>query len=133
MSADLPGPESSAGARGYTPGQEPRVSEGMVGGGRRFPMHTDRLDKRLPKTVPWELVAPHEAQAQRNHSQTLERLAQRGGLSVRELWSVCHDRHWHPMVAEEVAVEWLLALTRNGAQGYNGGTEERREPRATEA
>lgn len=103
---------------GYAPGQEPRVSEGMAGGGRRFPILSTDRDKRLPKDVPWELVAPHEAQAQRNHSQTLERLAQRGGLSVREMWSVCHDRHWHPLVAEAVAVEWLLALTRDGAQGH---------------
>ncbi len=41
-----------------------------------------------PKVVPWDFVAPHEDQATRNHSQTLKRLAQRGGLSPAELVAV---------------------------------------------
>lgn len=44
--------------------------------------------------VPWNLVAPHEKQAQRNHSQTLARLAERGGLSPGELAAVLEDRDW---------------------------------------
>lgn len=39
-------------------------------------------------SVPWEVMAPHEAMAQKNHSQTLARLAQRGGLSPSEAWCV---------------------------------------------
>ena len=33
-------------------------------------------------------MAPHESQARNNHGQTLERLAQRGGLSPCEAWCV---------------------------------------------
>ncbi len=41
-----------------------------------------------PRAVPWDFVAPHEAQAQSNHDQTLKRLAERGGLSPSELFAV---------------------------------------------
>lgn len=43
---------------------------------------------KCPRSVPWEIVAPHEAQAKKNHDQTLKRLAQRGGLSPEELVAV---------------------------------------------
>lgn len=37
------------------------------------------------RPIPWELIAPHEAQAVKNHGgQTLQRLAERGGLSPCE-------------------------------------------------
>ena len=45
-------------------------------------------------TIPWSVVEPHAAQAMRNHGQTLERLAERGGLSYTELISVLEDRPW---------------------------------------
>lgn len=35
-------------------------------------------------SVPWSLLAPVEGRVLRNHGQTLERLAQRGGLSACE-------------------------------------------------
>jgi hypothetical protein len=38
-----------------------------------------------PKTVPWSLLAPHEAQARKNHDQSLARLAERGGLDPTEM------------------------------------------------
>lgn len=47
--------------------------------------------------IPWELIAPHEAQARKNHGQTLERLHQRGGLSPCEALAVLENREWHPM------------------------------------
>lgn len=43
------------------------------------------LKGKYLRCVPWEFVAPHEAQAQKNHSQTLKRLAERGGLSPHEM------------------------------------------------
>lgn len=49
------------------------------------------LDLGCPESVPWEAVAPHEAQALRNHGQSLERLAERGGLSPLELLAVIGD------------------------------------------
>jgi hypothetical protein len=50
-----------------------------------------RTIKGCPDFILWKHIAPHEAQAWDNHGQTLERLAQRGGLSLQELWAVMHD------------------------------------------
>jgi hypothetical protein len=47
-----------------------------------------------PESVPWRLLAPHEQRAWRNHSQTLERLASRGGLAVNEMVWIIEDRGW---------------------------------------
>lgn len=62
-----------------------------------------------PRSIPWSLVAAHEAQALRNHYQTVERLAQRGGLSPAELVAVLEDRPWTSM-AESAAIERLTDL-----------------------
>lgn len=48
---------------------------------RRFPI------MRGP-SVPWEVMRPHESMAQKNHSQTLQQLAERGGLAPGEAWCV---------------------------------------------
>jgi len=64
-------------------------------------------------TVPWDFVRPHEGQARRNHYQTLDRLAARGGLSWLELYAVVTDRdfatirHMTKVMAKE-AVQGLL-------------------------
>jgi hypothetical protein len=42
-------------------------------------------------TVPWEVMAPHESAAQKNHYQSLEKLASRGGLSPGEAWCVVQN------------------------------------------
>lgn len=42
--------------------------------------------------VPWDLIEPHEAQAQRNHSQSLARLSERGGLGACEAVAILEDR-----------------------------------------
>lgn len=85
---------------------------------RRFPIHPD--DRRrfpdAPSSVPWQLVAPHARQAQRNHSQSLEALAQRSGLTWCELVAVLEDRPWHGM-KPEAALSKGLALLRQ----YEGG------------
>lgn len=41
--------------------------------------------------LPWRVIEPHEQQAERNHGQTLARLAERGGLSVVEAVAVLLD------------------------------------------
>ncbi len=71
---------------------------------RRFPiMDTDgsRLRHRVTWDVPWALLAPHEAQAQINHGQSLERLAERGGLSPCEALAIIEDRRWRRMHEDE--------------------------------
>lgn len=47
--------------------------------------------------LPWDMIAPHERQAQKNHSQTLARLAERGGLGADEAIAVLEDREWRSM------------------------------------
>ncbi len=51
--------------------------------------------KSLPSFIPWDML--NEEQAQRNHSQTLNRLNERGGLCVTEILANIHhqrDRNW---------------------------------------
>jgi hypothetical protein len=55
----------------------------------RFPI----MSKVVP-SIPWAMIAPHEARALRNHGQTLRRLAERGGLSPDEAMRILDDRPW---------------------------------------
>lgn len=83
---------------------------------RAFPLlrgHRQKNAARLRQSIPWEMIAPHEAQALRNHDQTLERLAERGGLSPGEAVDVLMGRKWNTTPAdradamlEELVVEW---------------------------
>lgn len=60
--------------------------------------------KRGRVTIPWSLIAPHEAQALKNHGQSLNRLAERHGLSPSEALAVIEDRAWrHVPEAEALA------------------------------
>jgi hypothetical protein len=54
-------------------------------------------------SIPWEVIEPHERQAQSNHDQTLRRLAERGGLSPAEAWFVLNDMSW------DVSTDWKKA------------------------
>jgi hypothetical protein len=49
-----------------------------------------RLD--VPRYVPWEIFIGHERQVDRNHDQTLERLAERGGLHPTEMACILEDK-----------------------------------------
>jgi len=71
----------------------------------RPPAERKRLD--VPTSVPWGLVAPHEAQAQKNHSQSLERLNQRGGLDPIELVAVLEGR----------GLDWVVEAQMEDAVG----------------
>jgi hypothetical protein len=62
-----------------------------------------------PDTVPLSLLAPHEAQAQKNHSQSLQRLAERGGLSPCEMLAVLEDREWRRM-DPDIAMREIMRL-----------------------
>jgi hypothetical protein len=57
--------------------------------------------------IPWSVIAPHARQAWDNHSQTLDRLAQRGGLSRCEAVAVLEDRPWRKM--DQIEAERRLA------------------------
>lgn len=59
-------------------------------------------------TVPLEYAKKFEAQALRNHSQTIDRLNERGGLDPVEFYAVAHGVCWseakrHP----QECIEWL--------------------------
>lgn len=56
---------------------------------KTFPIHPE--DRHKLAAVPWAFVAQHERQAQHNHSQSLTRLAERGGLTFCELLAVVTD------------------------------------------
>lgn len=63
---------------------------------RRFPILRTKgqVERGVPRSIPWAAIEPHRARAHKNHDQTLERLAERGGLDLTELWWVVHDRPW---------------------------------------
>ena len=76
------------------------------------------MDKEFPilksngATIPWKSIASHEAQALRNHGQSLEKLASRGGLSWCEALAVLRNSKFIEMPEEE-AKEKVLALLPN--------------------
>ncbi len=89
-SPDGPGPPLQRCARMIdTP--EPTVASS----GRLFPIHS--IDRSYMTGINWDIVAPHESQAIKNHDQSLEALAYRGGLSLCELAAVLEDRPWRKM------------------------------------
>lgn len=85
---------------------------------RRFPIlrpygyREDREWSRRswPVSVPWSLLEPHRLQAEKNHGQSIERLAERGGLSPQEMWCVLNDfdlGRWKE-VTLEAAMEFIM-------------------------
>lgn len=69
-----------------------------------------------PATLPWSLVEPWRAQAERNHSQTLEVLDSRGGLAPEELWAAAHGLGLRDMLRKTTAIAagaWLRGLARS--------------------
>ncbi len=55
-----------------------------------FPVHS--LFRYWRHSVPWDFVEGHRKTALKNHNQTLEKLAARGGLSPMELFLLVTDR-----------------------------------------
>ena len=64
------------------------------------------------KAIPWDMIAPHEAQAQENHQQSLATLARRCGLSPCEALAVIEDRPWAK--DDGFAEVTLIQLSRRG-------------------
>ena len=55
---------------------------------RQYPI----LQSKPPQTIPWVMLIPHETWAWINHGQTLEELANRGGLSWAEALAICYSK-----------------------------------------
>ncbi len=66
--------------------------------------------------IPWSLIEPHEKQAHANHGQTLQRLAERGGLDVGEALAIIEGRRWGTIKTDKDSyaryAEQLQALVR---------------------
>ena len=75
-------------------------------------------------SIPWALIASHEARALSNHGQTLSRLNTRGGLSSGEAVAVLENRGWEIMIegSADDRLDFLVDsfLTR---RGFLGGLE----------
>lgn len=75
--------------------------------------------------VPWSVLAPHEKQAHRNHGQSLERLAERGGLAIQEAAALVTDQSWMEFADRPDIEAWAVVYeaivggspVEEGAQG----------------
>jgi hypothetical protein len=78
---------------------------------RRFPI----LGAKAIVSIPWPMIAACQRRALANHAQTLERLAERGGLSPQEALWVLDDQEWtvyHPDHKARVRAEAEAELIR---------------------
>jgi hypothetical protein len=58
--------------------------------------------------VPWSLIEPYDEQARKNHSQTLKRLAERGGLSMCEAMAIMSNASYDKRpLAKPTVEDWL--------------------------
>ena len=88
---------------------EPRMFPVLWQGDRKYFARLKEL--ACPHSVPWDFIAEHADGCQRNHGQTPERLAERGGLSPAEIVAVVdtdgsyEQRHaaWNMTPEQEVA------------------------------
>lgn len=64
-----------------------------------------------PNRVPWGMLLPYEKQAMTNHSQTLRRLAERGGLCPEEMAGIMQGLRWRELGQNtpESAAAYLVA------------------------
>lgn len=70
--------------------------------------------------IPWAAIAPHEAQAERNHGQTLARLAARGGLGVCEAVAIMENRRWRRMEFGEAHARLAELIAKSPAESPAG-------------
>jgi hypothetical protein len=54
--------------------------------------------------IDYQLVSDHAEQVRSNHYQSVERLAERGGLSWCELYAVLHNRKWEKIDNNEAMI-----------------------------
>lgn len=75
-------------------------------------------------SVPWSVMAPHEAMSQSNHGQSLKRVAERGGFWCAEAWCIVNGIPLHEIMhndnrAAEFEAEWrkyARDLVENGEE-----------------
>lgn len=83
---------------------------------RAFPIMLN--DFKGKEYIPFEVIEPHESQALKNHGQTLERLAERGGLSYDEALLVLTDKQISsPVVEQDTAKAKVLQIVEDYKRG----------------
>ena len=91
---------------------------------RRFPIQDrDHRGREMESWIPWGAIEPHGHRAMQNHGQTLERLAERGGLCPSEAVAVLTDTHW-----DTVPEDGARARMRELVDQWRAKTEGRPEP-----
>lgn len=74
----------------------------------------------LPVWVEYDFSPEQEAQALANHSQTLERLNERGGLSWAELAAIMYATPWRNVNKRFTDMAWQINLTQQfGIKVFN--------------
>lgn len=66
----------------------------------------------LLSEIPFAMIERHEAQALRNHGQTLERLAQRGGLAASEAVAIMKGLRWGAVKTAVPTEHYLINMVR---------------------
>lgn len=61
---------------------------------KQFPVLHSSHREGGAEYIPLEILEPHEEQAYASHGQSLEQLANRGGLSWREIYAVINDKEF---------------------------------------
>jgi hypothetical protein len=69
-------------------------------------------------TVPWSVMLPHNDMCKRNHDQTLQRIAERGGLDPTEAFCVVNDLVYH-VAARKFSIEYMTEQWREFAEKVN--------------
>ncbi len=71
------------------------------------------------KQIPMRLLLPYEKQAVRNHGQSLQRLAERGGMNACEILGIIRGLSWsqlkHYPDDEASLIKWVAAQPLNPA------------------
>lgn len=81
---------------------------------RRFPiLHNRNHFPDAPGFIPWSIIEQHEACAQRNHSQSLNRLAQRGGLDPTEALAVMTNQNVFDLLKQKLPDDEVVAKLKD--------------------
>lgn len=83
--------------------------------GRRFPIMGGGPN------IPWVIIAPYESQAQSNHGQSLERLAQRGGLDIGEAIAIMTGKSWRE-IRRDITIDEFNAFVAERMRAYGAQT-----------
>jgi hypothetical protein len=93
---------------------------------RQFPIISTEEERQvgIPLSVPFAWAVQFDQQARKNHSgQSIERLAQRGGLGIEELYAVVNGLTFASTMDElrgkplEEVVKWLETQLEEYAKG----------------